>query len=108
MVFRGLDLRGEPIPEIGMTAAHVARLGVLFVSASGDRAAVHEVQLPVPNMEAVLSMKLLFGYAAGVLSPAPIVPLAPTKSHDPIRAGVRRAIERRGEISLPPGHPPIR
>jgi len=88
-----------------MTAAHAAVLGVPLVFISGDRAAVREAQNLIPNIEAVITKEPLFSHAAGVLDRVPVLSLAPTKSRDLIRAGVRRAIERRDQIPLPPNPP---
>ena len=105
MVFPGLEWNGEPVGEIGMTAAHAAVLGVPLVFISGDRAAVREAQVFVPNIEAVITKEPLFSHAAGVLDRVPVLSLAPAKSRQLIRAGARCAIERRGDISLPPQPP---
>jgi D-amino peptidase len=105
MVFPGLKWNGEPVGEIGMTAAHAAVLGVPLIFISGDRAAVREAQILVPNIEAVITKEPLFSHAAGVFDRVPVLSLAPAKSRELIRAAVRRAIERRSEISLPPQPP---
>jgi D-amino peptidase len=104
-VFPGLEWNGEPVGEIGMTAAHAAVLAVPLIFISGDRAAVHEAQALVPNIEFVITKEPLFSHEAGVFHHVPVVSLSPAKSRELIRAGVRRAIERRGEISLPPQPP---
>jgi D-aminopeptidase len=82
-------------------------LGVPLVFISGDRAAVREAQLLVPNIEAVITKEPLFSHVAGVFDRVPVLSLAPAKSRELIRAAARRSIERRSEISLPPGHPSI-
>jgi D-amino peptidase len=105
MVFPGLEWNGEPVGEIGMNAAHAAVLGVPLVFISGDRAAVHEAQMLVPNIEAVITKEPLLSHAPGGFDRMPVLSLAPAKSRELIRATVRRAIERRGEISLPPQPP---
>lgn len=106
MVFPGMEWNGEPVGEIGMTAAQAAVLGVPLVFISGDRAAVQEAERLVPNIEAVITKEPLFSHVAGVLDHVPVLSLAPAKSRELIRAGARRAIERRGEIARPP-HPPF-
>ena len=105
MVFPGLEWNGEPVGEIGMTAAHAALLDVPLVFISGDRAAVREAQLLVPNIEAVITKEPLFSHVAGVFDRVPVLSLAPAKSRELIRAAARRSIERRSEISLPPRPP---
>jgi D-amino peptidase len=105
MLFPGLAWNGAEIGEIGMSVATAAVLGVPFVFISGDRAAVREAQAFVPDVEAVITKEPLFSHAAGVFDPAPVLSLAPAKSRALIRAGARRAIERLGEISLPPPPP---
>jgi D-amino peptidase len=105
MVFPGLEWNGEQVGEIGMTAAHAAVLGVPLVFISGDRAAVREAQVLVPNIESVITKEPLFRHAASVFDHAPVLSLAPAKSRELIRAGARRAIERCGEIPLPPQPP---
>ena len=106
MVFPGLEWNGESVGEVGMNAARAAALGVPLIFISGDRAAVREAQVLVTNIEFVITKDALFSHKAGVFDHAPVLSLAPAKSRELIRAGVRRAIERRGEISLPP-HPPF-
>lgn len=93
--------REEKVGEIGMTAAHTAVLGVPLLFISGDRAAIREAQTLVPNIEAVITKEPLFSHAATVFDHVPVVSLAPAKSRELTRAGARRAIERRGQISLP-------
>ncbi len=105
MVFPGLAWNGEPVGEIGMTAAQAAVLGVPLVFISGDRAAVREAQALVPNIEFVITKEPLFTHEAGVFHHVPVLSLAPAKSRELIRAGAHRAIERRSEISLPPQPP---
>ena len=107
MVFPGLSWNGEPVGEIGVTAAHAAVLGVRLVFISGDRAAVREAQALIPNIEAVITKEPLFSYTADVFDRVPVLSLAPAKSRELIRAGARRAIQRCAEISLPP-QPPFR
>jgi len=95
------------VGEIGMTAAHAAVLGVPLIFVSGDRAAIREAQTLVPSIEVVVTKEPLFSHEAGVFDHVPVLSLAPAKSRELIRAGVRRALERRSEISLPP-QPPFR
>ncbi|HEX37810.1 MAG TPA: hypothetical protein ENG70_02995 [Candidatus Cloacimonetes bacterium] len=105
MVFPGLEWNGEQVGEIGMTAAHASVLGVPIVFISGDRAAVREAQVFVPNIEVVITKEPLFSHTADVFDRVPVLSLAPEKSRELIRAGTRRAIERISEISLPPQLP---
>lgn len=101
IVFPGLEWNEEKVGEIGMTAAHTAVLGVPLLFISGDRAAIREAQTLVPNIEAVITKEPLFSHAATVFDHVPVLSLAPAKSRELTRAGARRAIERRGQISLP-------
>lgn len=105
MVFPGLEWNGESIGEIGMNAARAAASGVPLIFISGDRAAVCEAQVLVPDIEVVITKEPLFAHKAGVFDHVPVLSLAPAGSRQLIRAGVRRAIERRGQISLPPQPP---
>lgn len=105
MLFPGLEWNGEEIDEIGMTTATASVLGVPFIFISGDRAAVAEAQAFVPNLEAVITKEPLFTHAAGVFDKVPVLTLSPHRSRDLIRARARRAIERMGEIALPPSPP---
>lgn len=105
MLFPGLSWNGEEIGEIGMTTATASVLGVRFVFISGDRAAVAEAQAFVPNLEVVITKEPLFTHVAGVYDKVPVLTLSPQKSRDLIRVGARRAIERMGEIAVPPQPP---
>jgi D-amino peptidase len=102
MIFPGLEYNGEPVGEIGMTAATAAVLGVPLVFISGDRAAIREAQALVPMIETVCTKEPLFDHTAGVLDATPVLSIAPEKSRLLIRLAGRRALERIGEISLPP------
>lgn len=105
MLFPGLKWNGEEIGEIGMTTATASVLGVPFIFISGDRAAVEEAQAFVPNLEVVITKDPLFTHVANVFDKVPVLTLSPQKSRDLIRAGARRAIERMGEIAVPPKSP---
>jgi D-aminopeptidase len=105
IAFPGLEWNGEQVGEIGMTAAHAAVLGIPLVFVSGDRAAIREARSLIPNIEIVITREPLFSHAAGLFDHVPALSLAPAKSRELIRAGARRAIERRGEISPPPRPP---
>lgn len=105
-VFPGLEWNSEDVGEIGMTAAIAAVLGIPLIFISGDRAAVREAQVFVPNIEAVITKEALFTHVAEVYDHAPVLSLAPTKSCDLIRIGTRLAIERISEFSPLP-HPPF-
>ena len=88
-----------------MTKATASVLGIPLIFISGDRAAVQEAQAFVPNIEAVITQEPLFSHAAGIFDKVQVLSLSPQKSRDLIRAGARRAIERIGEIPLPPKPP---
>jgi len=105
MVFPGLVWNGKEIGEIGMTVATAAVLGIPLIFISGDRAAIREAQEFVPNIETVVTKEPLFSHTAGLFDHLPVLSLAPAKSRDLIRSGSRRAIQRIGEIPLPPQPP---
>jgi D-amino peptidase len=105
-VFPGLEWNSEDVGEIGMTAAIAAVLGIPLIFISGDRAAVREAQVFVPNIEAVITKEPLFTHVAEVYEHVPVLSLAPIKSCDLIRAGTRLAIEHISEFPLLP-HPPF-
>ena len=101
MLFPGLKWNNEEIGEIGMTTAMASVLGVPFIFISGDRAAVQEARVFVPELEAVITKEPLFTHVAGVFDKVPVLSISPEKSRDLIRAGARRALERIHEIPLP-------
>lgn len=105
MIFPGLTWNGEEIGEIGMSTATASVLGIPFIFISGDRAAVREAQAFVPDIEAVITKEPLFSHVAGVFDQVPVVSLSPEKSRGLIRAAARRAIDRIGEIPVPPKPP---
>lgn len=104
-LFPGLAWNGEEVGEIGMTVATASVLGVPLIFISGDRAAIREAQAFVPNIEAIVTKEPLFEHVAGVLDKVPVLSLAPQKARELIRAGAQRAVERIGEIALPPKPP---
>lgn len=104
-IFPGVVWNGEEIGEIGMTTATAAALGVPFIFISGDRAAVQEAQAFVPKIEAVITKEPLFSHVAGIFDKVPVLSLSPQKSRELICAGARCAVERIGEIALPPKPP---
>jgi D-amino peptidase len=104
-LFPGLSWNGEEVGEIGMTAATASLLGIPLIFISGDRAAVREAQAFVPNIEAVVTKEPLFDHVATVFDKVPVLSLSPQKSREVIRAGAQRAVERIGEIALPPMPP---
>lgn len=105
MIFPGVSWSGEEIGEIGMTTATASMLGIPVIFISGDRAAVLDAQAFIPNIDAVITKEPLFNHVAGVLDKVPVLSLSPRKSRDLIRAGARRALERIGEIAVPPKSP---
>ena len=100
-LFPGLELDGETIGEIGITCAQAAHLGVPLVFISGDRAAIAEARRFVPNIEAVI-VKERISVTRGDRWHAPTLTIAPAKARILIREGARRAMQRIGEIQLPP------
>jgi D-amino peptidase len=76
--------------EFHMTAALAGWLGVPFVFASGDSALGMQLRELVPGMEYAAVKEPLSPYYARTI--------APIKARSMIRAGVTRALRRRGEI----------
>ena len=108
MLFPGLEWKGEPVGEIGITCATAAWLGIPTIFVSGDRAAIEETRLYVPNVETVITKEPLFTHTAHVSDAVPLLSLSPEKARQQIRAGARRALERLSEFALmekPPFNP---
>ncbi len=104
-LFPGLVWNGEAVGEIGMTIATAAVHGVRVVFISGDRAAIREAQALVPQIETVVTKEPLFSHVASVQDHVPVLSLAPARSRELIRAAAARALNRFGEIPVPPAPP---
>jgi D-amino peptidase len=87
-----IRLNGQLIGEIGMAAAAAGSLGIPNVLVTGDSAAVAEMQALVPQCEGVAVKR---GLSRGLARH-----LAPADACAAIRAGMRRALQRR--IDIPP------
>ncbi len=89
-----VSLNGKAVSEGGFNAAIAADLGVPVVFVSGDQTVCAQLKAMLGPIETV-AVKEALGFQSAKT-------IAPSKSQALIRAGVKRAVERRGEI------PPVR
>jgi D-amino peptidase len=85
-----LKLNGVAIPDAALAAAIAGDFGVLLVFASGDQTFAEQIKRLLGPMEAV-AVKQAIGFNAATMLP-------PQETQLRIREGVKRAIERRGEM----------
>ena len=85
-----IKLNGTPVPEAGFYGAVAGEYGVPVVFLSGDQAAGEEAKQLFGPIETV-AVKQAYGFYSGMM-------MSPEESRRLIRAGVKRGIERRGEL----------
>lgn len=85
-----VKLNGTAVPEAGFNAAIAGDFGVPVVFVSGDQAIGAEARRLLGPIEVAVVKQAIGFHAAKMMSPL--------KAQQLIRAGVKRAIERRGEI----------
>jgi D-amino peptidase len=83
-----LKLNGVAIPDAALAAAIAGDFGVLLVFASGDQTFAEQIKRLLGQTVAV---KQAIGFNAATMLP-------PQETQRRIREGVKRAIERRGEM----------
>jgi len=85
-----VKLNGTAVPEAGFNAAIAGDFGVPVVFVSGDQEIGNEATRLLGPVETV-AVKQAIGFHAAVMMP-------PEKAQQLMRAGVKRAIMRRGEV----------
>ncbi|HUC29211.1 MAG TPA: M55 family metallopeptidase [Candidatus Acidoferrum sp.] len=85
-----LKLNGVAIPDAALAAAIAGDFGVPVVFASGDQTFAEQIKRLLGPMETV-AVKQAIGFNAATMLP-------PQETQRRIREGVKRAIERRGEM----------
>jgi D-amino peptidase len=85
-----IKLNGTPVPEAGLNAAIAGEFGVPVVAISGDQAIAEEARRLLGPLETVVVKRASGFYSATMLHPE--------EARKRIREGVKRAIERRGEV----------
>lgn len=98
-------INGLSVGELGCNMLFCGYFGVPMVFVSGDEACAHEAQALVPTIETVaVKSGLKRGSASGLsedknrLFNGAAIHLSPQIARDAIRAGAKRALERRHEI----------
>lgn len=87
----GVALNGRQVPEGGLNAAMAGHFGVPVVMASGDDAAVEEVQRYAPGMEGAVVKRAISFHSAATMTPK--------TGQGLIRARVKAGIEKRARIA---------
>ena len=85
-----IKLNGTAVPEAGFNAAIAGEFGVPVVFLSGDQAIGEEARRLLGPIETV-AVKQATGYFSATM-------MHPEQAQQLIRAGVKRAVERRGEL----------
>jgi D-amino peptidase len=88
--FTAIELDGRPMPESGLNAAVAGHYHVPVVLVTGDDRTAEETGALIPGIESVVVKRALGHHAAASMTPA--------AACDAIRAGARRAVERRRDI----------